>query len=370
MTLTPEEEQAKVDAQKKIHEAVITGKGLELLPPDVRRTVDNAEFQSLLVSDPVKLVPIRRPLLIVQGELDTQVEPQNADRLGELARKRKERARRRRLQGAPASITCSLPATTEAKVGEYGTLADKHVSESVAGDRDVAEEDARPRAKISPAATCRVARRPSVSGHAPRTARPARPPAPRATDRSHRRHLTRSRRGVAEPGLVTTTGPRYFRIRHGRRRSRRRSPRNGCPAVSRSAGETPRPLPAAAARRGSSERLADRSYRAAGRPAASASSTGCHMANFTALAGRVFRAFCAAPSWDVEADGLLGAPRLHVIVGDEVHVSVIGCCGCWDSDRGRSCALQLRSGPNAARCASRRHCPAVFQCGAGLPALE
>src|SRR4030095_10938385 len=82
MSISAEEKQAKVDAQKKIHEAVISGKGLELLPPDVRRSVDNAEFQSLLVSDPTKLVAaVRQPLLIVQGELDTQGEPVNADRL-------------------------------------------------------------------------------------------------------------------------------------------------------------------------------------------------------------------------------------------------------------------------------------------------
>jgi hypothetical protein len=130
MKLTPEEKQAKVDEQKKIHEAVITGKGLELLPPNVRRTVDNAEFQSLLVSDPVKLVPgVRQPLLIVQGELDTQVEPQNADRLGELALKRKN---------APASDVVKVPGinhllvpATTGEVSEYGALADRHVSEAV-----------------------------------------------------------------------------------------------------------------------------------------------------------------------------------------------------------------------------------------------
>src|SRR5262249_39774266 len=47
--MTAEQKQAKVDQQKRIHEAVITGKGLDQLPPDVRRAVDNAEFQSLLV---------------------------------------------------------------------------------------------------------------------------------------------------------------------------------------------------------------------------------------------------------------------------------------------------------------------------------
>ncbi len=130
MNLTPEEKQAKVDAQKKIHEAVITGKGLELLPPDVRRTVDNAEFQSLLMSDPVKLVPIvRQPLLIVQGELDTQVEPQNADRLGELARKRKN-APDVDVVKVPGVNHLLVPAVT-GEVSEYGALADKHVSEAI-----------------------------------------------------------------------------------------------------------------------------------------------------------------------------------------------------------------------------------------------
>ena len=130
MKLTPEEKAAKVDEQKKIHEAVITGKGLELLPPDVRRTVDNAEFQSLLVSDPVKLVPsVRQPLLIVQGGLDTQVEPQNADRLADLALKRKN---------APAADVVKVPginhllvSATTGESSEYGDLKDKHVSEAV-----------------------------------------------------------------------------------------------------------------------------------------------------------------------------------------------------------------------------------------------
>jgi fermentation-respiration switch protein FrsA (DUF1100 family) len=127
MNLTPEEKQAKVDTQKKIHEAVMTGKGLELLPPDVRRTVDNAEFQSLLLSDPSKLVPqVKQPMLIVQGELDTQVEPANADRLAALARARKK---------APAAEIVKVPGVnhllaraTTGEVDEYGALPVKHVS--------------------------------------------------------------------------------------------------------------------------------------------------------------------------------------------------------------------------------------------------
>ena len=130
MTLTPEEKQAKVDEQKKIHEAVITGKGLELLPPGLRRSVDNPEFQSILVTDPVKLMPgVRQPLLIVQGELDTQVEPQNADRLGELARKRKN-APAVEVVKVPGINHLLVPATT-GEYAEYAELKDKHVSAAV-----------------------------------------------------------------------------------------------------------------------------------------------------------------------------------------------------------------------------------------------
>ena len=130
MSISAEEKQAKVDAQKKIHEAVISGKGLELLPPDVRRSVDNAEFQSLLVSDPTKLVAaVRQPLLIVQGELDTQVEPMNADRLESIARARKN-APPPDVVKVPGVNHLLVPATT-GEVDEYGSLKDKQVSRQV-----------------------------------------------------------------------------------------------------------------------------------------------------------------------------------------------------------------------------------------------
>jgi glutamate/tyrosine decarboxylase-like PLP-dependent enzyme len=50
--------------------------------------------------------------------------------------------------------------------------------------------------------------------------------------------------------------------------------------------------------------------------------TGATMANFTALAA-ARHALLLRQHWDVEARGLFGAPELTVIVGDEVHVSVL-----------------------------------------------
>jgi uncharacterized protein len=130
MKITPEERQAKIDAQKKIHDAVLSGKGMDELPPAVRRTVDNAEFQSLLAIDPGKLMKdVKQPLLILQGELDTQVEPKNADLLAEMAARRKK---------APPADVVKIPgvnhllaAAATGEVDEYPSLKEKQVAAPV-----------------------------------------------------------------------------------------------------------------------------------------------------------------------------------------------------------------------------------------------
>jgi glutamate/tyrosine decarboxylase-like PLP-dependent enzyme len=49
--------------------------------------------------------------------------------------------------------------------------------------------------------------------------------------------------------------------------------------------------------------------------------TGCQMAHVTALAAARHRVLADA-GWDVEEDGLTGAPRVRVLVGDERHVTL------------------------------------------------
>lgn len=62
--------------------------------------------------------------------------------------------------------------------------------------------------------------------------------------------------------------------------------------------------------------------------------TGATMANFTAIAA-ARHALLARAGWDVEADGLFGAPPLTVVVGDEVHVSVLKALGLLGLGRDR-----------------------------------
>jgi glutamate/tyrosine decarboxylase-like PLP-dependent enzyme len=49
--------------------------------------------------------------------------------------------------------------------------------------------------------------------------------------------------------------------------------------------------------------------------------TGCQMANFTALAAARHHVL-EEVGWDVEVDGLVGAPRVRVIVGEERHITI------------------------------------------------
>lgn len=126
---------------------------------------------------------------------------------------------------------------------------------------------------------------------------------------------------AAEPGLVTTTGPRYFGFVTG----------GALPATvaadwlaavwDQPAGLYVLSPAAAVVEEVAGAWLID----LLGLPPACSVGfvTGCHMANFTALAAARHELLRRA-GWDVEADGLRGAPGLRVIVGDEVHVSVIG----------------------------------------------
>jgi glutamate/tyrosine decarboxylase-like PLP-dependent enzyme len=54
--------------------------------------------------------------------------------------------------------------------------------------------------------------------------------------------------------------------------------------------------------------------------------TGATMANFSALAAARHTLLSSA-GWDVEADGLFGAPPITVVVGDEVHSSLVKALG-------------------------------------------
>ena len=131
MGASEDERKAKIELQARIQEAVITEKGWESIPPELRTQADSAWFKSLLLFDPSKVMQkIAQPILIIQGDLDKQVFPHHADQLGALARTRKK---------SPPVEVVHFPGINHllvtAKTGdvaEYATLPDKNITPEVA----------------------------------------------------------------------------------------------------------------------------------------------------------------------------------------------------------------------------------------------
>ena len=67
--------------------------------------------------------------------------------------------------------------------------------------------------------------------------------------------------------------------------------------------------------------------------------------------------------WDVEADGLFGAPPITVVIGEEAHPTLIKALGLVGFGRNRARArARRRSGPHARRSRCRRSRPATIVC--------
>jgi fermentation-respiration switch protein FrsA (DUF1100 family) len=73
---------------------------------------------------------VKQPILVIQGDLDQQVFPHNADRLVELARQRKKAAPAEALH-LPGINHLLVPAKT-GDVSEYVSLPDKTITPDVA----------------------------------------------------------------------------------------------------------------------------------------------------------------------------------------------------------------------------------------------
>ena len=163
----------------------------------------------------------------------------------------------------------------------------------------------------------------------------------------------------AEPGLVTTTGPRYFGFVTGGALPATIAAEWLTAAWDQNAGLYVMSPSASVVEEAAGRWLLE----LFGLPSGSSIGfvTGCHMANFTALAAARHELLRRA-GWDVEADGLQGAPRVRVVVGDEVHASAVGALRLVGfgsrqlvrvaaDDQGRmkpdalAAALKLESGP-------------------------
>jgi pimeloyl-ACP methyl ester carboxylesterase len=128
--LAPADREARVALQKQIHDAVVTGKGWEGVPPAMRKQADTPWFQSVLTFDPAKVIRnVKQPILLVHGALDRQVPVPHAERLAELARKA-SKSKSVELVVVKGVNHLLAPAVT-GEVSEYAALTDRSVSADV-----------------------------------------------------------------------------------------------------------------------------------------------------------------------------------------------------------------------------------------------
>ncbi len=132
-TLAADEQQARVDLQKRIQKAVLGQGTWDDVPETLRKQADTPWFRSFLTFDPATVMPkVRQPILIVQGDLDRQVPPRHADALAALAKARKkipaDHVQLTHLDGVNHLL---VPATT-GDIEEYAQLPTKVVDPRVA----------------------------------------------------------------------------------------------------------------------------------------------------------------------------------------------------------------------------------------------
>jgi uncharacterized protein len=128
--VAPEERDKRIALQQQIHTAVLTGKGWDTIPPQLRKEADTPWFQSLLTFDPAKVLEgVRQPMLFVHGGLDQQVPVQHVERLAAFAQK-ESRSKSVEVVVVRGVNHLLVPAIT-GDVSEYGTLPDRNVSKDV-----------------------------------------------------------------------------------------------------------------------------------------------------------------------------------------------------------------------------------------------
>ncbi|HEV7509370.1 MAG TPA: pyridoxal-dependent decarboxylase [Thermoanaerobaculia bacterium] len=129
-------------------------------------------------------------------------------------------------------------------------------------------------------------------------------------------HLARA----ADPGLIGTAGPRYFGFVIGGH-----VPASLAADWLTSAWDQNATLYVSSpANSVAEEAAAGWLLELLGLPASASVgfTTGCSMANFTALAA-ARHAVLARQGWNVETAGLFGAPPIDVVIGDEAHVTIL-----------------------------------------------
>ena len=124
--------QEKIALQERLMDAVMTGTGWESVPPELRKQSDTMWFRSWLSFDPKAVVRrTNQPILILQGALDTEIPPSQADTLEALSIARNERSPLATRKIVVPGINHLLVPAMTGEIEEYSSLPVKSVSKAI-----------------------------------------------------------------------------------------------------------------------------------------------------------------------------------------------------------------------------------------------
>ncbi len=122
----------KIALQMRIMTAVVTGKGWDTVPLELRQQADTLWFRSWLTFDPANVVRrTNQPILILQGSLDTQIPPVHADQLEVLSDARRIRSPLATRKIVVPGVNHLLVSARTGEADEYPTLPVKEVAPAI-----------------------------------------------------------------------------------------------------------------------------------------------------------------------------------------------------------------------------------------------
>ncbi len=124
--------QTKTALQHRIIEAVLTGKGWEMIPEDLRYQADTPWFKSWLLFDPTAAInKLKQPVFVLHGALDRETPVAHADRLEAAGQARRNVAAARTRKAVIPAVNHLLATAETGEVEEYDLLTAKTVAPPV-----------------------------------------------------------------------------------------------------------------------------------------------------------------------------------------------------------------------------------------------
>jgi pimeloyl-ACP methyl ester carboxylesterase len=121
--------QGKIGLQNRIIDAVLTGKGWETIPEDLRHQADTPWFKSWLLFDPSAAISkLKQPILVVHGAVDREIPVAHADRLETAGQARKNVNAARTRKAVAAGVNHLLTPAETGEIDEYDLLPSKALS--------------------------------------------------------------------------------------------------------------------------------------------------------------------------------------------------------------------------------------------------